>query len=72
MATRARWGWAHNLGGTPRDAAGFVPCITYRALRQLRKILRQAMRVFQYSCGASSLWWASAVADVVSTEHDRG
>ena len=65
-------GWMHSLDGTPRDAAGFVPYITYPALRQLRKIVRPDMRVFEHGCGASSLWWAGQVAEVVSVEHDRG
>ena len=45
----------HSLDGTPRDAAGFVPYITHPGLRQLRKILRPEMWVFEYGCGASSL-----------------
>jgi len=67
-----KMGWQHSLDGTPRDAAGFVPYITYPALRQLRLIVRPGMRVFEYGCGASSLWWAGQGAEVISVEHDRG
>lgn len=65
-------GWMHSLDGTPRDAQGFVPYITYPALRQLQRIIRPGMRVFEHGCGASSLWWAAQGATVVSVEHDRG
>jgi predicted O-methyltransferase YrrM len=29
------------------------------------------MSVFEYGCGASTLWWAAKVKEVISIEHDR-
>ncbi len=67
-----KMGWFSSLDGTPRDHGGFVPYITYPALRQLRTLVRPDFRVFEYGCGASSLWWAQHVAEVISVEHDPG
>lgn len=67
-----RLGWFQSLDGTPRDHAGYVPYITYPALRQLRRIIRPEFRVFEYGSGGSSLWWAGQVREVISVEHDAG
>jgi hypothetical protein len=67
-----RLGWFASLDGTPRDHAGYVPYITYPALRQLARLIRPEFRVFEYGCGGSSLWWATRVAEVISVEHDAG
>ena len=63
-----RLGWFASLDGTPRDHAGYVPYITYPALRQLARIIRPEFRVFEYGCGGSSLWWAARVAEVVAAD----
>ena len=65
-------GWFHSQDGTPRDQAGYVPYITYPALRQLRRLVRPEFRVFEYGSGGSSLWWAGQVAEIISVEHDAG
>ena len=65
-------GWFQSLDGTPRNNAGYVPYITYPALRQLRNIIRPDFRVFEYGSGGSSLWWAGLVAEVISVKHDPG
>lgn len=57
----------------PVDAAGNpLPWITYPALEFLRHRVLGDMSVFEYGCGASTLWWAARVTEVVSVEHDRG
>ncbi|MDR2219160.1 MAG: hypothetical protein LBE24_01080 [Methylobacillus sp.] len=63
-------GWFESLGGIPRNKSGVVPWITYPAFVQLERIARADMRVFEYGCGGSSLWWASRVAEVISVEHN--
>lgn len=67
-----RMGWFASLDGTPRDHAGYVPYITYPAMRQLARIMRPEFRVFEYGSGGSSLWWAAQVREVISVEHDAG
>ena len=47
-----------------------LPWYTYSAIHFLEDRIRPDMRVFEYGCGNSTLWWAARVADVVSVEHD--
>jgi hypothetical protein len=49
---------------------GPIPYITYPALEFLKRRVRPEMSVFEYGCGASTLWWATRVAEVVACEHD--
>lgn len=65
-----KMGWLRSLKGIPYNNDGLVPWITYPAFRQLKRIVRPEFRVFEFGCGASSLWWAQNVAEVVSVEHD--
>lgn len=56
----------------PLDAGGNpIPWITYPAIAFLEKRLHAGMSVFEYGCGASTLWWAGRVRDVTSVEHER-
>ncbi len=48
-----------------------IPWLTYPATRFLRSRLPQGLRVFEYGCGNSTLWWAARCNDLVSCEHDR-
>lgn len=66
----AKMGWFKSLNGIPHDNDGVVPLITYPALRQLKRIIEPGFRVFEFGCGASSVWWAKNVAEVVSVEHN--
>jgi hypothetical protein len=53
------------------DAAGNpLPWITYPAIDFLTRHLRPGLSVFEYGCGASTLWWAARAGRVVSVEHD--
>jgi len=53
-------------GGEP------VPWYTYPAIEFLEIHLTPNLKLFEFGCGASTLWWASRVEQVVACEHDRG
>jgi hypothetical protein len=63
-------GWFASLDGVPRNNDGEVPWITYPAFQQLKRIVKPELRVFEYGCGASSLWWGRHVREVVSVDHN--
>ena len=48
-----------------------IPYITYPALEFLTRRIRPEMSVFEYGSGASTLWWASRVAEVIACEHNE-
>jgi hypothetical protein len=48
-----------------------VPWLTYPAVEFLKKRINREMSVFEYGCGASTLWWALRVKNVFSVEHDK-
>lgn len=48
-----------------------IPWITYSALNFLEKRTHNNMVIFEYSCGNSTLWWASRTKKLVSCEHNR-
>jgi hypothetical protein len=55
------------------DAQGRpLPWMTYPAIDFLSRRIRPDMAVFEYGCGASTLWWAARVSRVVAVEHDPG
>lgn len=66
-------GWQRSIReGIAVDAAGSaVPWITYPALTWLAARVLPAHRVFEYGCGASTLWFASRVREVMGVEHNR-
>ncbi len=37
----------------------------------LAQLVRSDIRVFEYGCGHSSLWWAARAKEVVSIDHDE-
>jgi hypothetical protein len=52
-----------------RDAEGRpLPWYTYPAIDYLRSIDTSSMRVFEYGCGFSTLFWAAKAKSVVSVE----
>lgn len=63
-------GWFYSINGASRNNEGEVPWITYPAFLQLKRIVRPSFKVFEYGCGASSLWWARNVAEVRCVEHN--
>lgn len=48
-----------------------IPWITYAAIDFLDRRLSKNMSLFEYGCGASTLWFAQRVKEVISCEHDR-
>lgn len=64
-------GWYWSLDGMPRNQEGYVPWITYPAYMQLTRIVKPKHKVFEFGCGASSLWWATRAAEVVGVDHDK-
>jgi hypothetical protein len=53
------------------DAAGLpIPWITYSMIDLLSKRVNKNMRIFEYGCGNSTLWWAANAHSVMSVEHN--
>jgi hypothetical protein len=65
-------GWLRSRqAGRSIDAAGNpLPWYTYASIEFLRARLDSSMRVFEYGCGNSTLWYAARVDRVVACEHD--
>ena len=65
-------GWTRSAReGKPIDREGrALPWITYSAIHFLEPRLSSSLDVFEYGSGASTRWWASHVASVISCEHD--
>ncbi|MEA2732411.1 MAG: hypothetical protein QOF70_6886 [Acetobacteraceae bacterium] len=64
-------GWQKSLiSGESIDYNGPVPWVTYPALKFIERLVSPQLKVFEYGCGNSSLWWSSKAASVVSVEHD--
>jgi len=72
-------------GGVPREDGWFrsfreersidlngnpIPWITYPAIAFIERRIRPDMRVFEFGCGSSTLWWAQRVKEVIACEHD--
>lgn len=54
------------------DSAGSpIPWYSYPSLHFLEQRVRNTMRVFEFGCGNSSIWWANRVDQIVSCEHDK-
>lgn len=54
------------------DAKGEpLPWCTYAFIKFLEPRLKSTMRVFEYGCGNSTLWYAKRVASVAAVEHDK-
>lgn len=48
-----------------------IPWITYPAIDVLLSGVRPGLRVFEFGCGNSTLWWAEHVETVHSVEHEQ-
>lgn len=59
-----REGRSVDLNGNP------IPWLTYPAIEFIERRIRPDMCVFEYGCGASTLWWAQRVKEVIACEHD--
>jgi hypothetical protein len=63
-----RWYFFLLSGSSPIDAE--VPWITFGAEEYLADFLTKEMKVFEYGCGGSTLYFAKKARHVVSIEHD--
>lgn len=66
-------GWFRSLRSRqPVDKDGLpLPWYTYAAIHFLAGRVHEGMKVFEYGCGNSTLWWAARVERVASVEHDE-
>jgi len=66
-------GWFRTVRrGISMDASGDpIPWLSYGATNLLEERVRPEMRVFEYGCGNSTLWWSKRAVQVVSCEHDK-
>lgn len=68
----AQYGWRRSVREQSAvDAAGQpLPWIAYPAIDLLARRTTRDLRVFEYGCGQSTLWWAARVATLAGVEHD--
>jgi hypothetical protein len=64
------WESARRRSAIDRDGKP-IPWLTYPCIRFLKERVTEKLKVFEYGCGNSTLWWAKMVDDVVSCEHDK-
>jgi hypothetical protein len=66
-------GWTESFRSKESvDARGEpLPWFTYPAIAFLEPRLDKSMRVFEYGCGNSTLWWCRHTAKVRAIEHDQ-
>jgi precorrin-6B methylase 2 len=48
-----------------------IPWLAYPVIEFLDRRLSKDMSVFEYGCGASTIWFCSKVKEVISCEHDK-
>lgn len=48
-----------------------IPWYSYPFIHFIEPRLRPSLRVFEYGCGHSTLWFAARVGNIVAVEHDR-
>ncbi len=64
------WFEAFRQGRPVRGNGEPIPWTTYSFLEFIEPRLRRDLRVFEYGCGYSTLFWAARVATVKAVEHD--
>jgi hypothetical protein len=47
------------------------PYYTPGAVRALKKLLHQNIKMFEYGCGKSSIWYAKQVQEYIAVEHEK-
>jgi hypothetical protein len=48
-----------------------IPWMTYSFISFLDNKINRDMKIFEYGCGNSTLWWAKRAQSVISCEHDK-
>lgn len=48
-----------------------IPWYTYPFLDFIDPRLGKKMKIFEYGCGNSTLWWAKSAEEVISCEHNK-
>lgn len=64
--------WMASLAGFRDLLNTDEPWITFHAIDWLERVVRREWRVAEFGSGASTLYWARRVSEVVSVEHHRG
>ncbi len=54
-----------------KDNEGFIPWFTYPSIDFLKDILRKELKVLEYGCGYSSLFFKKMVDELYTVEHDQ-
>ncbi|MGF1578534.1 MAG: methyltransferase domain-containing protein [Gemmataceae bacterium] len=62
--------WSKLPRGGSNPVTDKSPWLNFKALKRLNQIVRPDMKVFEYGCGGSTLYFGSRVAKLVSVEHD--
>ena len=63
--------WRRSLRPGANALEDANPWMTFTAIRWLDEMLNHEMRVFEYGCGGSTMFFQSRVREVVSVEHDE-
>ena len=65
-------GWFRSFReNKPVDRSGRpIPWLTYPFIKFIESRLTQDLRVFEYGCGNSTIWFSRRVAEIISVEHD--
>jgi hypothetical protein len=68
----AEYGWRRSVRERASvDAQGRpLPWLCYPAIDLLAARVTSGLRVFEYGCGNSTLWWAERVQTLAAVEHD--
>lgn len=71
--TQNKAGWKKSfIEGTPQDENGnFLPWMTYPAIEFLQKTINKNHRIFEFGCGASTIFFAKNAKEVVGVETDK-
>jgi len=65
-------GWFRSFReNKPVDRSGrAIPWLTYPFINFIESRLTQDLRVFEYGCGNSTIWFSKRVSEMISLEHD--
>jgi len=65
-------GWLRSfrLGRSVDRVGDAIPWNPYCFIRFIEPRLKKDFRVFEYGCGASTIWYSRRVAEIIAVEHD--